>query len=406
MFPLIHSPAKRIGRAALAAAVAAGLASFCLVWQVLKPAASPQPQLAAVARMRGPSDDTQLAQRELAVAALLSPENLSAAMRDAGLPTDASETALGHRDSVEKVRERLRIELGAADAAGMQTVAIRWTGEASPSTARLVNLLARRLAQRLSAPDTASQEAAHNLARQTVREASKALSEARGRLASAVTAAGSVQEPEPASPVPANEDSEAPHLAPPREAVRDRGFLLGQQLADLESRRQTLSERLMPEHPEMKALDAEIAVLRTRLADQPPPQDAAYVRRTAPEPIAPSTRASDHQAVTAQIAELADELAAAQAEYESAAAQERVAWQAINARRNGDVTQIEPAVVASVPSAGQPWQRWLIASLCGLMSFALVLAFWPRPRLTFSTVEEVRAVTRLPVVAVSRRSLN
>jgi hypothetical protein len=205
--------------------------------------------------------------------------------------------------------------------------------------------------------------------------------------------------------VAADVDSAVPHLAPPREPGRDSWLLLEQQLADLEIRRQALSERLMPEHPQMKALDQKMSALRTRLADQPPPTHTPPHSRTAAlPPIAALTAASEH-GFTAHIAALADDLAAAQSAYETAAAQERATWQAMNTRAYDGLVELEPATTPP-PAVVHGGQYRLIASLCGLMSFALVLAFWPKHRLTFSSVEEVRAVTRLPVVAVSRRSLN
>ncbi|MGH7140409.1 MAG: hypothetical protein ACREHD_32140, partial [Pirellulales bacterium] len=131
--------AKRLGRAALGAAIATGMAAFALVWKLLEPEAVPQTPIAAVAHLRGLVEDTKLGERDILLAALLSPENLRSAIREARLSMGDGEAASANSGFVEKVRDRLRIDLGRTDEAGVQTIAIRWTGPLSPPAARLVN---------------------------------------------------------------------------------------------------------------------------------------------------------------------------------------------------------------------------------------------------------------------------
>jgi hypothetical protein len=167
-----------------------------------------------------------------------------------------------------------------------------------------------------------------------------------------------------------------------------------------------LGDRLMPEHPEMRALDDKIAALRASLGQRSGPVPTYRDERPSFEPIpAPERQTADYDALGTKLGKLGQQLLVAQAQLESAAEQERSSWQALCTARTRTVAEIETATVVRAAIIGG-WQRWLVAVFCGLFSGGLVLAIWPSPLATFRSVEEVRAVTHLPVVVVPRSALN
>lgn len=407
-------------RAAYMAAAVIGFSTSAVVWWLLIPSSSIQQEVAAVVRQRGLFNDAQPGQQDLALARLLSTEHLTSAIDDSRF-ADEGDTSLKGADAVEGIRARLRIDVAPRDKAGMQALTVRWTGARSASAARLVNVLARRLVDggtRASAEtpmvgayphgvegQRGQLESAYAAAKQAASNAERAVNDARQQFEAALAAARTAeQENNVVSPAHVAARPGEPTPAPPLDAARNSWFLFHQQLADLENRRQELSERLMPEHPEMKALDEKIFTLRSQVAQQPPlpsptTQPPAPVMGTA----APQRERDSYAA--AQLEMRGQELTAAQAEFASAVGRERAAWQALRAVNNRSVIEMEPAKFTP-PRTGHAATRTFITALCGALSGVFAALVWPVRRLTFSTVEEVRAVTQLPVIAISRHSLN
>lgn len=397
--------------AAYTAAAVIGVATSATVWWLIKPSSAGQHELAAVIRQRGVFNDAQPGQQDLILAKVLSTDSLHYALRDSHFAPDDNPSA-DEPETLESVRTRLRIDIGQTDEAGMQTVTVRWTGAKSPSAARLINVLARRLleggshAHRHTEGDLRQMELEYAAARQTATDAERRLSEARQQFEAALAVAHETdQTPVVAASPPEETLAGEPTLAPPLDAAKNSWFLFRQQLADLESRRQELAERLMPEHPEMKAIDEKIVTLRARLAQQPPTPAVHAITRPAPVRSVLPLPGEDATKTAARLATRGEALVAAEAEYASAIGRERVAWQSFCAARNRSLAEIQPARFATAP-AERTWTRGCIATLCGTLCGALVALIWPARRLTFSTVEEVRAVTRLPVIALSRHTLN
>jgi hypothetical protein len=388
--------ARRPSAVAILAASAAGLAACALVWLLLKPAVVDPAPIAAVIRERGLLDDQRLPPPEAVFATLLSHKRLRQAAHQAGF-------AASDIDAVEKLRRHLRVDVGDADEAGVQTIAVRWTGQPSEQAVLLVNALARRCLEELAETHRALYESAHAAAECQVSDASRTLSDVRQRLAASLARARGRITDERRRVAPAVTPTLAPQLAIDPE--RDARLLLSKQLADLESRRLALSDRLMPEHPEMKALDEKIIAVQSRLASRPyleadhgPVLD---VDRTPPV-LAPSMEPDENED-TAELAGISAELLAAEEKYAAAVEQERSRLKQLGTARSRSLSEMEPARAAIV-SAKIGWQTWFSAALCGLLTSGLVLGVWPVRRTTFSTVEEVGAVTRLPVIALSRAS--
>lgn len=395
---------NRFRLTALAASGAAGVVAFVIAISLLIEQSPDRSHLLAVIRGRGLSDGDRLPQQELAIASLLSSENLAAVIQKADF--DQNRRRVGSEELIEEARSALRVDLGRPDEAGVTAITLRWMAENTEAAARLVNLLARQLVSQLQGNNGRAEESSYALAQQALKDASAAVEEARQRFHAALAGAETAAQP-----------LNAPTVAPPRRAIRKaappaeaelrRWHYLEQQLSELEGRRATLGDRLMPEHPEMKALDEKIAAIRANLAYQPSPassnDDAIELEEPTLAPQRPDIRQNPE--LLATISQLGAELVDAQSKYESAAERERAAWKTLCAVRGRVVIEVEPAVAgASAKTAG--WRMWLVAAICGVLCSGLVFTFWPAPKLTFSTIEEVRSATRLPVIVVGRGSLN
>lgn len=381
--------------ASLLGAGAVGVAAFSATWLLLAPAAVETQGPAAVVR-RQASDSDQLDRRLVEV---LRTQSLRRLVDEAAIGGRSQ----GQRDLVEWARANLRVEISDPDRAGKQTVAIAWVGEPDvKGAARLVNLLARELADQPSPPDLRSLERQLDQAHADAVSAERALARARQEFGDALAAA-SAQPQFDAVPPPAAEPKPTPATESSGHAA---WFTARQQLAELERRRDVLAERLMPEHPEMKALDEMIDVLRSSLNNQPTP---APMVAEASGAVAESTAAVSRFAPAAldRIHELGRKVASAQEQYSAALSAERACWQRLAQASGGPLAEIEPAAESpQLAGHASPWQRWL-ASLFAAIGFGgLAFVAWPCGKTTFTSVEEVRASTRLPVVVVDHVMLN
>jgi hypothetical protein len=387
------------------AAVAAGLVAFACTWLLLAPAAIKLTQPTAVVRQRHRSDPAEVLPPEQAIAALLSAQHLGEAIHEANFMADA-DLPVGSAEWVEYVRENVRIDLGVPDEAGMQTTVLRWTGRLpNAGAARLLNVLARRLAMQPATSDGGLREAQHRSAQQAVQAARHAVDDTRRQLDAALTAQRDhsvIIEDAVARSKPVEQPRQASAIAP----EQDDRFLLQQRLLDLETRRQALAERLMPEHPEMKAIDQKIAAMRMGLTNRPP-APSEPLPDVAMNTIEPPAALPEQGVLADRVRQLSQALLAAQEAYTSACDRERTCWRALEAMRATPLAEIEPARMDTPTKAtGVAWRRWLVSLTTALTCGGSVLALWPRRRANFTTVEEVRAATRLPVIVVSRGSLN
>jgi len=380
-----------------------GLAAYATVWFLLAPAARIESPPTAVVYQAMPESGHATEQVERLVAELLRPESLIRAVEEAGL--EAGE--IPSRDPArlaEWARDKVRIDFGATDRTGNKTLVVHWTGEAgTPGAGRLVHTLARRLAVPPSA-DLRGLQAQLDAAHAEASAAQHAVALARQRFEQSLRFVGHGSAPSGAAstaPVPTR------HAAPAEAADHADWFLARQQLAELENRRQALADRLMPEHPEMKALDEKTDVLRAALNNQPTPAVEPDVAAAVVENVDRSDAGPLPPVTAAEIQQLGQAMFAAQDRRDAAIAAERACERRWSAAHSRVVTEIE--VVGDTPHVTArplPWQRWTVATMTAVAIGGLVLATWPDRRRTFHSVEEVRSSTRLPVVVIDRVTLN
>lgn len=375
-----------------------GLAAFAATWLLLAPASDELPSPVAVVRRQAAGDD----QVERLAVELLRSENLRRLMREAELDRDGSSTR--NSGLAEWARSNLRVEFAGTDRAGKQIVSVRWAGEpGAKGAARLVNSLARQLADHPSTTDERSLQRQLDQAHADAIAAERALTHARRQFDEALAAAP-VDPQYPAAPPPAS--VRTPTTAP-ESSEHAAWFLARQQLAELEQRRETLAERLMPEHPEMRSLDEKIDVLRSSLNNQPTPAPA--VADSMPETVTDDVAQAGPvpSPELERVKQLGRKVLAAQERYNAALSVERAYWQRFAQAPGGTLAEIESAV-ETTQLAGHllRWRRWLVSLIVAIAFAGLTLAIWPVGRQTFTSVEEVRAGTRLPVVVVDRLMLN
>lgn len=380
-------------------AIAAGFAGVWFLYPTVRIGPS---RPAATVKLRAVRGDHSSELLERAVAELFRTETLAVALSDvrvAGVPIAIGEV-------VEKVREALRADIGSVGVGGMQEVKIRWTGDPQDATALpVVNLLAHQFATTVVNQQLAPYRMAHDAALAELRAAERATNEISqqidGDLVSLETQPPAVSSSMVSEPkVRADEISAAPGASESQETR-----FLRQRLIDLESRRQSLLDRLTPEHPEMKTLDEKIEQLRSTLSLQHElPQER--IARTTTTTLQQAEDTSAMATRAAKLRQTRQALLAAQARYQTAQTREQSCLQKLVDASTNLVAEIEPAVPNSVvDTAAVTWRRSLLAGMSALMCGALVIACWPGPR-TLSSAEEVRSVTHLPVVIVECATMN
>jgi hypothetical protein len=345
-----------------------------------------------------------------AVARLVSTENLAKTLTEPNLlgrQVDASRAS----DVADRVRESVRVDIRAPDEAGVQEVRIRWVGDPHERIAgRVVTSLCRQLAAGLTATglgaaDSAETRDRYETARSELIAAETALASARAEFEAALSAPGGARRREFTPESRKQTIASTPAKALPNVTEADETQLARQRLAELEQRRETLADRLMPEHPDMKALGEKIEDLRSAIARRPavatPPRAPI-----AELPIDNGQDAAPDEKWIARSGQLWQAVIEAENRYAAALAQEREHRQSLVPPRGRLVAEIDSTRENAPPAARAAWRGWLLSGLTGLLAGGLVLALWPSRRQTFANAEEVRAVTRLPVVVLESASLN
>lgn len=263
----------------------------------------------------------------------------------------------------------------------------------------------RRSAAQASTADVGSYQRRYDAAHADVSAAAEAVDQARQRLDSAVVAAtdaaSAVME---VKPRPRTDGTDQAAAASPEDVV-----LLRQQLIDIEAQQQTLAERLTPEHPQMKALDEKLDTLRSALANRSAPhiEHLPDVGNDAVDQDAEVPTLAPEKPELADTRQHAQALLAAQQRYAASVQRERACWQELTNAPRRLVAEVEPATSAVLEQKRSlSGYRWLISLMAATLLGGLVTAIWPVPRHTFSSAEEVRAFTRLPVVVIERAALN
>jgi hypothetical protein len=389
-------------RYAILPALVAGAAGFALTWLLLIPPNPAPPQPAATLRVRLEKGSRGDLAMDEAVARLLSQESLAKTLTAAGVLDGATKPSAAQQ-MAEQMREWVRVDIRLPDEAGVQEVLIRWAGDPrEPLAGRLVKALARQLAARLAAVDPVRPQREYEAARSELSAAATAVADLRAQFETALEArpvrpAGTPPRQQP------NVDQAARSL--PALAEADDTQLARQRLLEFEQRRQLLADRLMPEHPEMRALEEKIDELKRAVARKPQP---ARQRRPPLEvPAEDRTRQEPDEGAIVQTRQLWQATLEAESRYTAALAHERGCWHALAVARGPFVAEIESThESARGVERAAGWRQWLLSVLATIVCGGLALAAWPRRRQTLASAEEVRAVTRLPVVVIESASLN
>lgn len=372
-----------------AALTALTIVSLTLGSGTQQPATSP----AAVVRLVAGGGDL-----EIAAARLLTIEQLSRALRESRFPAVQAIADVSLAEAAEQVRPNLRVDIDPGERGSAPAVTIRWIGDPStPGAVPLVNWLAQHFNDAPQAERVAAAEQSHQAAATKLREASDAVATAENGFERALADAELPEtEDLPNTRRTIDADAMEPARGSPSGALRQ--AQLQAQLDELESQRSSLAERLMPAHPEMRALDAQIAAVHAKLGDVPVPENppAAAPAPPAPPHDSPYGSASSFSDIGRQW----EAVRTAQRHHDSAAGEERLAWERLTHSRAGRSIEVVPASLARPSGPTVAWWRAAAAGLAGWLAGWIVLVLWPSPTAPLTTTEQVRRATRLPVIAV------
>ncbi|HEX7447797.1 MAG TPA: hypothetical protein VF306_09650 [Pirellulales bacterium] len=370
-----------------AALVVLALASLAL--RTSRPSESVAP--AAVVRQIGGGD------LEIAAAKLLTIEQLSRALRESRFPAVQGTAEMTLAEAAEQVRPNLRVDIAPGGRGVTPAATIRWIGDPkTPGAVDLLNGLAHRFSDLQRSDRIAAAEQARQTAAAKLREATDAVHTAEQDFQRAMRNAGSGISVAPGGSSATNQDLLEPS-APGPSAASARQAELRSQLAELESQRSVLAERLMPAHPEMRALDAQIALLRAKLAD------TADLKTTvdAALPPPPAREARPEGAPRdSGIQREWEAVVNARRQYEMAVGEERAAWERLMRCSLGEPVEMIPASPSPPTMPEMSWWKSAASALAAWLAGWLVLVFWPAPTAPLTTAEQVRRATRLPVIAL------
>lgn len=377
---------------AIVVSFCAALAALTIVSLALSPG-TPQetaPPVAIVRLLDGGGD------LEIAAARLLAVEQLSRALRESRFPAARGIADVAMVEAAEKVRPSLRVDIDPGERGDAPAVTVRWIGDAStPGAVTLVNWLAQHFNDAPQAERIVAAEQSHQAAAAKLREANDAVAIAEESFQQTLAEA---ELPE-IEDLPSARHTTDVHAMEPTggsSSAAGRRSPLQAQLDELESQRNSLAERLMPAHPEMRALDAQIAAVRAKLAEAP----ATDSPPTAAVPVPPRASPYGPAANLPAIAQQWEALLVARRRQEAAASDERLTWKRVTQNRAGRSVEIVPASLAGSKGPTVAWWRAAAAGLAAWLAGWLVLAFWPSPTAPLTTLEQVRRATRLPVIAV------
>lgn len=380
---------------AVAVSFCAALTALTIVSLILSSGTQPQTAspAAVVRRIAGGGD------LEIAAARLLTIEQLSRALRESRFPAVQGNADVLLAEAAEQVRPNLRVDIDPGERGSAPAITIRWIGDPStPGAVPLVNWLAQHFNDTPQAERIAAAEQSHQAAAEKLREASDGLRTAENSFQRALADA-ELPEIEDLPGTRHEKDVQAIEPAGGSPSTAGRRAQLQAQLDELESQRSSLSERLMPAHPEMRALDTQIAAIRAKLVDDPTPEGplpAAVPTPPAPPRDSPYGSASSFSDIGRQW----EAVLVARRYQDAAAGEERLAWERLAQSRVGRSLEIVPASLARPSGPTVAWWRAAAAGLAGWLAGWLVLVLWPSPTAPLTTTEQVRRATRLPVIAV------
>ncbi|HUY31164.1 MAG TPA: hypothetical protein VMV69_00180 [Pirellulales bacterium] len=299
-------------------------------------------------------------------------------------------------------RSRVARPLAACMASALASVAACWLLTAPPPTPYVPKAIVRetlrpnleaRARSDLEATRSALAEAQRNT--DTARAALESWLE--GRLAAEIVNRADERAEQDAA---AEEDEEVIEPPPGQELRRE--------LEDLQARREALLQRMTPEHPDVKALDLEIADCR-RTFDRLLASPSARLAKSPDRPRLPVTRERSvvwDAAVDAQWQSLRRAAAAAASRHAELASAEDRAVAALAAARKTEVAEIAPAPAAGAVEVRAGWKNLIAVVSLGLLAALAMSGAWPAPApavepgATVDSVADFEAEFGFPVVGV------
>ena len=354
-----------------------------------------------------PGEDVAAAIDEMA-GRILAPDALSAALRQSD-KTHATDKALAV--AAEALRGRLRVDVSPGAERQPWTISIR---SIAPEDVAAINALADEYRRRRQAATAAEQveacrtaAAATERARQAAEQSKIALDRQIDRLVrrAAESRRRPVMLPDAAPLLPTeaqHENDEASlHLAESKRRV-----------AELDAERAALLERLLPAHPEVQSLEADLAVARAELnsahAALPaspvvPPPPSAPTTTSQPNDAPPSDAANSEDATAMLLADLSAQqkkFSRALARCNQLIAAERQQTEQAIARRQDPIISITPAANPAGERAAIDWPAIAVVGLFGVLVGGLLSrGSAPSPDV-FRHADELESALGVPLVGV------
>jgi hypothetical protein len=334
--------------------------------------------------------------------ALQSPQHVVAALQ--GIGADASDKF--DQDSqrwVADVVSRLRIAAETAPLTNRRAITIRFLGdESSPWATALVNRLAGDYVASLqaglearAANELAAAEGATTEAERKTKVARASLDE---WLDEHLLASKSKRRPNLAD----EDDTRDSPVGRPGDDLR-------RQLSELQAKREALLDRLTLRHPDVKAIELEIADVRRNIDQRAPSagEAAATPLRVRPRSDAEWSIAWD-AATDRQWRTLGTAARDSDLRRREAAAKAGTAAQTLLRARSAQCAQVVPAGIAPASEGRPVWKNFVVVVAVGLLAASAATWGWPKnanavePSPTIESAAEFEAEFGIPVVGVVR----
>ena len=398
----IRGSSHRMGGALWGLAIAA--AGVACAAKLLAPArlTSSAPETKVVIRERctvEPGDNVAAAIDEMA-GQILAPDALLDALRQSDM-TLAGDKALAV--AAEALRGRLRVDVSPGAVRQPWTISIR---SAAPEDAAAINALADEYRRRRQAATAAEQVEAWRVAAYATDRARQAAEQSRvalDRKIERLVRLAAENRSRPASP-PETASSVPTKSQHGNDEALQQFAELERRVAELDAERAALLERLLPAHPEVQSLEADLTAARAEL-------NAAQAELPAP-PSAPTTISQPNEAPPSDIANSEDaiikslaDLSAKRKSFSRAlarcnqlmAAERLLAEQAIGQDPNISIT---PAANPAGERAAIDWPAIAMVGLFGVLVGGLL----SRPRTNspdvFRDSDELESALGVPLVGV------
>ncbi|HVC98502.1 MAG TPA: hypothetical protein VND64_32845 [Pirellulales bacterium] len=392
----------------LAACVASCLASLVAAWLWTTPQTAPRVPEAIVYEML-PAEPVRDNSAGPVLGALRSPEHLAAVLRSIGAAPRGEFAVASGSSMVERVRNGLRITTEVAPSGRQRVVAIRYVGGESFSLATaLVNALANEyvsaLRSNLEAQARGDLDSARSALAVAVRESNSARESLDSWLEARLAAVSVDDTKDQAGQGTAAAEVDLDPLP---------GEELKRELQQLHDRRESLLKRMTREHPDVQALDLEIADCRNELerhvvspsdgpAETPAPLETPGGRRRSMT----GERSVDRDAADAQWRSLRRAVTDAASRHAELAAGEDRAVERLTAARTTQIAKITPALSAEPAAVHAGWKNLVVVASFGMLAALMVNGAWPEssprlpPRATVDSVAEFETEFGLPVLGM------